>query len=321
MAGDTVDPRVSAPEQPSLLAIKHLRVDFPDVIAVNDLFLRIEAGDVCGLIGPNGAGKTSTMRAVSGLLELTRGSVRIAGRELASEPDELKRRLGFMPDFCPTYDQLTTSEFLEHFARAFDVPNRARRIAECLELTWLTDKRDALCEELSRGMKQRLILAKTMLPDPQVLLLDKPASGLDPLGRIELRKLLLQLRDAGKAVLISSHILTELSGFCNKAAIMERGRLVKFGTLDELGRQMGGRRMSVKWRSGVERAREILQDPQVGRLEITDTGAHFDFRGEPDALDELLKTLVIQNVRVSEWRAVGDELEQIFLQSGAKELM
>ena len=311
----------SAPENASLLVIEHLRVDFPEVVAVNDLSLRIEAGDVCGLIGPNGAGKTTTMRAVSGLQEFTRGSVRIAGRELAKEPDELKRRLGFMPDFCPTYDQLTTSEFLDHFARAFGVADRARRISECLELTWLTDKRDALCEELSRGMKQRLVLAKTMLPDPQVLLLDEPASGLDPLGRIELRKLLLQLRDAGKAVLISSHILTELSGFCNKAAIMERGRLVKFGTLAELGRQMDRHRMSVKWRAGGERAREILKDPTVAKLEPQDGGVLFDFLGGPDALDELLKTLVTQGVRICEWRGVGDDLEQIFLQSGAKELM
>jgi ABC-2 type transport system ATP-binding protein len=217
-----------------LLTIEHLRVDFPAVVAVNDLSLTMAAGDVCGLIGPNGAGKTTTMRAISGLQEFTRGSVRVAGHELASEPDELKRRLGLMPDFCPTYDQLTTTEFLEHYARAFDVPNRAQRIDDCLELTWLTDKSDSLCEELSRGMKQRLVLAKTLLPDPQVLLLDEPASGLDPLGRIELRKILLQLRAAGKAVLISSHILTELSGFCNKAAIMERGKLVQFGSIADL---------------------------------------------------------------------------------------
>jgi len=227
-----------------------------------------------------------------------------------------------MPDFCPTYDQLTTSEFLEHFARAFEVPNRAQRIEECLTLTWLTDKRDSLCEELSRGMKQRLVLAKTLLPDPQVLLLDEPASGLDPLGRIELRKILLQLHEAGKTVLISSHILTELSGFCNKAAIMERGKLVKFGTLAELGQQMGRRRMSVKWRGDETRARQILSaHGAVKNLEAAGQGAAFDFTGEPDALDELLKTLVVQGVRVCEWRGLGDDLEQIFLQSGAKELM
>ena len=305
-----------------LLAIEHLRVDFLEVVAVNDLSLVLEPGDVCGLIGPNGAGKTTTMRAISGLQEFTRGSVRISGHELASEPDELKQRLGFMPDFCPVYDQLTTSEFLEHFARAFAVPNRAKRIEDCLELTWLTDKRNSLCEELSRGMKQRLVLAKTLLPDPQVLLLDEPASGLDPLGRIELRKILLQLHDAGKAVLISSHILSELSGFCNKAAIMERGKLVKFGTIAELGQQMGRRRMSVKWRGDEVIAQPILtSNSAVKNLDCTGTGAAFDFEGEADALDALLKTLVVQGVRVCEWRAAGDDLEQIFLQSGAKELM
>jgi ABC-2 type transport system ATP-binding protein len=305
-----------------LLAIAHLRVDFPEVVAVNDLTLALEPGDVCGLIGPNGAGKTTTMRAISGLQEFTRGSVRVGGHELAREPDELKKRLGFMPDFCPTYDQLTASEFLEHFGRAFAVPNRAQRIEQCLELTWLTDKRDSLCEELSRGMKQRLVLAKTLLPDPQVLLLDEPASGLDPLGRIELRKILLQLHDAGKAVLISSHILSELSGFCNKAAIMERGQLVKFGTIAELGQQMGKRRMSVKWRVEEKNALQILTaSGAVKNLEAAGLGAAFDFEGAADALDELLKTLVVQGVRVCEWRGLGDDLEQIFLQSGAKELM
>jgi len=304
-----------------LLVIEHLRVDFPEVVAVNDLSLTVAAGDVCGLIGPNGAGKTTTMRAISGLQECTRGSVKVGGHELASEPDELKRRLGFMPDFCPTYDQLTTTEFLDHFARAYDVPNRAQRIGQCLELTWLTEKRDALCEELSRGMKQRLVLAKTLLPDPEVLLLDEPASGLDPLGRIELRKILLQLRGAGKAVLISSHILTELSGFCNTAAIMERGKLVKCGSIAELGREMGTRKMSVKWRADGDLALEILKGAGVKNLEPSNLGAAFDFDGGTDALDDLLKTLVTRGVRVAEWRGVGDDLEQIFLQSGAKELM
>ncbi len=303
------------------LAIDHLRVDFPEVVAVNDLSLTVEPGDVCGLIGPNGAGKTTTMRAVSGLQECTRGSVKVNGHELAREPDELKRQLGFMPDFCPTYDQLTASEFLDHYARAYDVPNRAKRIDECLAITWLTEKRNALCEELSRGMKQRLVLAKTLLPNPQVLLLDEPASGLDPLGRIELRKILLQLRDAGKAVLISSHILTELSGFCNKAAIMERGKLVMAGMISDLGRTMASRKMSVRWRAEGDKALEILRGANLKNLDVAGNGATFDFEGSTDALDELLKALVLQGVRISEWRGIGDDLEQIFLQSGAKELM
>jgi ABC-2 type transport system ATP-binding protein len=291
-------------------------------VAVNDLSLALEAGDVCGLIGPNGAGKTTTMRAISGLQEFTRGSVRVGGMEMGDAPELLKKSLGFMPDFCPTYEQLTATEFLEHFARAFSVPHRSQRIEECLTLTWLTDKRDTLCAGLSRGMKQRLVLAKTLLPDPQVLLLDEPASGLDPNGRIELRKILLQLREAGKAVLISSHILSELSGFCNKAAIMERGRLVKFGTLEELSRQITKRRMSVKWRAENETALSLVRaHPAVQNVETASLGATFNFAGEPEALDELLKALIVQGVRVCEWRGVGDDLEQIFLQSGAKDLM
>jgi len=304
-----------------VLAIEHLRVDFPEVVAVRDLNLTLDAGDVCGLIGPNGAGKTTTMRAVSGLQECTHGQVRINGHDLAREPDELKRQLGFMPDFCPTYDQLTAAEFLDHFARAHQVPNRQKRIQECLELTWLSEKSWALCQELSRGMKQRLVLAKTLLPDPKVLLLDEPASGLDPLGRIELRKILLQLRDAGKAVLISSHILTELSGFCNKAAIMERGKLVMFGGIAELGKKMTTRKISLKWRGDGDKAIEILKSGGVKDLEAQSNSATFRFEGGTDGLDELLKSLVNGGTRVSEWRAAGDDLEQIFLESGARELM
>ena len=131
-----------------LLAIEHLRVDFPDVVAVNDLSLTIEAGDICGLVGPSGAGKTTTLRAVSGLQECTRGSVRVGGHELNREPNELKQRLGFMPGFSPVYEHLTAAEFLDHFARAYNVPNRAKRIEHCLEMTWLTEKRDTLCDEL-----------------------------------------------------------------------------------------------------------------------------------------------------------------------------
>lgn len=305
-----------------LLDVYRLRVDFPDVVAVNDLSLELFAGDVYGLIGPNGAGKTTTMRAACGLQESTHGTVKVAGHDLESEPREVKQQLGFMPDFSPVYDRLTTTEFLEHFARAYGVANRSQRIDECLELTWLTEKRNALCEGLSRGMKQRLLLGKTLLSNPSVLFLDEPASGLDPLGRIELRKLILSLRGAGKAILISSHILTEMSEFCNKAGIMERGRLVKSGTIAELGQQVGRRKMLVKWRSADESVAPLLSKTAgVEKVEVVPQGALFDFVGGDEALDGLLRTLVQRGVRVTEWRGVGDDLEQIFLNSGAKALM
>ncbi len=305
-----------------LLSIRRLRVDFPEVVAVHDLDLEVCGGDVFGLIGPNGAGKTTTMRAVAGLQECTHGAIAVGGFDLSRQPRDVKRRLGFMPDFSPVYDQLTAAEFLDHFARAYGVADRARRIEECLELTSLAEKRDTLCEELSRGMKQRLVLAKTLVPDPPVLLLDEPASGLDPIARIELRELLLKLRSAGKAILISSHILTEMSGFCNKVAIMERGRLVSVGAIDELGRQVGRRRMAVKWRMDDCDARSLLaRAAGVENLKEAGLGATFEFTGSAEQLDDLLRQLVVAGVRVTEWRPLDDDLEHIFLRSGARELM
>jgi ABC-2 type transport system ATP-binding protein len=305
-----------------LLRIDHLRVDFPQVVAVNDLCLNVNAGEVCGLIGPNGAGKTTTMRAVAGLQPSTRGDIQLKGIRLEEEPQAYRRQLGFMPDSVPVYEQLTAVEFLDHFARAFAVPRRDQRIAECLELTKLGEKGDALCAELSRGMKQRLVLAKTLLADPDVLLLDEPASGLDPLGRIDLRELLLRLRDAGKAVLVSSHILTELSSFCNTAAIMERGELIASGSIAELAQRRHRRRVSLRWRAEGERALALLRDfPGVGQVVTAPGGATFDFEGSTDALDELLRTLVEQKISIAEWRSADDDLEAIFLETGAKELM
>lgn len=263
------------------------------------------------------------MRAACGLQESTHGTVSIAGHDLAREPGSVKRHFGFMPDFSPVYDRLTVAEFLEHFARAYGVPKCTARIDECLEITWLTEKREALCEGLSRGMKQRLLLGKTLLHDPEVLLLDEPASGLDPLGRIELRKLILRLREMGKSILIASHILSEMSEFCTKAGIMERGRLVASGAIAELSQRMSHRRMLVKWRTeGPSGLDALSRTTGVTNVETLPHGALFDFSGgDEQQHDELLRSLIQQGVRITEWRAVGDDLEQIYLNSGAKTLM
>jgi ABC-2 type transport system ATP-binding protein len=306
----------------SILTIDSLRVDFADVVAVRDVSLALDPGDVCGLIGPNGAGKTTTLRAVVGLELTTHGEVRIAGYDLRRNPTEFKRLVGLMSDTCPVYDQLTVVEFLDHFARAYRVADRAARVAECLAFTSLTEKRDAPCGTLSRGIKQRLVLAKTLLPDPSVLLLDEPASGLDPLARVELRNLLQKLRSLDKAVLISSHILGELAGFCNKVAIMERGKLVSSGTIAELSRHVGKQRMLVKWRQEQTGALEVLRGFScVKNITAAPDGATFDLEGNADANETLLKELIQQGVRVTQWRSLGDDLEYIFFQSGAKEVM
>jgi len=307
---------------PPLLSIQDLRVDFPDVIAVNGLSMELEAGDVYALIGPNGAGKTTTMRAIAGLQECTRGEIYICGQPISRNPRDTNQLFGFMPDFSPVYDKLTVMEFLDHFARAYDLPDRGKRISECIELTWLTEKRNALCDGLSRGMKQRLTLAKTLLHDPKLLLLDEPASGLDPLGRIELRKLLLQLRSMGKAILVSSHILTELAEFCNNVGIMERGQLILSGPIGELANVKGSRSMLLSWRTSDHDVESLLKNlAGVSNLRIEAHRASFDFAGDDEALDQILPSLVRAGVRVTEWRERVQNLEQIFLESGARSVM
>lgn len=305
-----------------LLRISGLHVVFPSVVAVNDLSLELYEGDVCGLIGPNGSGKTTTMRAIVGLQRPTVGMIHIGGTDRFENRTYCNRLTGFMPDASPIYPKLRVSDYLDHFARAHQVPDRDRRIIECLELTWLTSKASAACGELSRGMKQRLMLAKTMLHDPRLLVLDEPASGIDPLGRIELRKLILKLRDMGKAILVSSHILTEMDQFCNRVAIMEKGKLVREGHVGQLARLSGRRRMVLRWRNDSPLVEQVLRGSTgVSDLEFQDHAARFHFFGEDNPLDDLLAELVRNEVRVVEWRCLDESLENILLDSGAKELM
>ena len=212
--------------------------------AVSDLSLDVGQGEVCGLIGPNGAGKTTTMRAMLGLIEPTYGEIELAGVDMREHPRDACRAVGFMPDFPPMYDDLMCWEFLDLFAASYGIPRAMRRVVidRSITLVGLAEKRHAMVVELSRGMRQRLMLAKTLIPDPQVLMLDEPASGLDPPGRIDLKNVLKGLAAAGKTVLISSHILSEMSEFCTSVAIMERGRMVINGTIAEVqGRVMGER--------------------------------------------------------------------------------
>jgi ABC-2 type transport system ATP-binding protein len=219
-----------------MIEVSDLRVDYDDFCAVRDLSLTIGDGEVCGLIGPNGAGKTSTMRAIVGLLEPTYGSIRVNGIDARERPDDAQRSMGFMPDFAPVYEDLKCWEFLDIFAAAYKIPKaiRKQRVEEELARVSLTEKRDVPAGTLSRGMRQRLTLAKTLLSDPQVLLLDEPASGLDPNARIELKQIIRSLAAEGRSVLVSSHILSEMSEFCTSVAIMERGRMVVHGTIAEV---------------------------------------------------------------------------------------
>ena len=219
-----------------MIEARDLTKKYGDLYAIHKIDLKLERGDVFGFIGPNGAGKTTTMRILATLLNPTWGEAYVGGYSIYSKPKEIRRIIGYMPDFFGVYDNMKVIEYLEFFAAAYRIKGHARRkiCDEVLELVDLGYKREALVTSLSRGMTQRLGLARVLLHDPQVLLLDEPASGLDPRARIEIRGLLKELRNMGKTIMVSSHILPELADICNKVGIIERGELHYNDTVDEL---------------------------------------------------------------------------------------
>ena len=226
----------------SLLEVKGLRRDYGALRAVDDVSFELEAGTILGFIGPNGAGKSTTMRILATLDTPNAGQVMLDGHSLVDTPDKVRPLIGYMPDRYGTYDDVTVLEFLDFFARAYGLQGRERtkRVASVMEFTGLLPLQDKLTSALSKGMKQRVALGRTLLHDPKLLILDEPADGLDPRARIELRELLRALADQGKAVLISSHILTELAEICDTCAIIEQGRLLATGKVADILAQAAG---------------------------------------------------------------------------------
>jgi len=226
----------------SLLEVKGLRRDYGALRAVEDVSFELEAGTILGFIGPNGAGKSTTMRIIATLDSPTAGEVTMDGHSLVDSPDKVRPLIGYMPDRYGTYDDVTVFEFLDFFARAYGLRGAARtkRVDSVMEFTGLHPLADKLTSALSKGMKQRVALGRTLLHDPRLLILDEPADGLDPRARIELRELLRALADQGKAVLISSHILTELAEICDTCAIIEQGRLLATGKVADILAQATG---------------------------------------------------------------------------------
>jgi ABC-2 type transport system ATP-binding protein len=307
-----------------MIQIRDLRVDYDNVCAVRDLSLEVAPGEVCGLIGPNGAGKTTTMRAMIGLIEPTYGEINVMGVDVREHPQDVCRLVGFMPDFPPVYEDLLVWEFLDLFAASYGMPRQRRpyEVGRHLEMVGLAEKRNALVVELSRGMRQRLMLAKTLIPEPRALLLDEPASGVDPQGRIDLKNILRRLGDEGKTVLISSHILAEMNEFCTSVVIMERGSVVVNGRIDEVNRQvMGHTLLAVEVLGEVERLYAVIgADPRAGAIESKNGAYEFRYDGDARAASELLATLVGQGVPVASFVRRKDNLEDLFLKVGSREL-
>jgi ABC-2 type transport system ATP-binding protein len=291
--------------------IEQLTVRYGKLEAVRGVSLTIPSGEVFGFIGPNGAGKSTTIKVLATLLKPHSGTARLDGMDIPRNPQRIRRRIGYVPDFFGVYDDLTTLQYLHFFAAAYrlDHKQRSRTIDDVLQLTDLAGKRNEQVDSLSRGMKQRLSLARVLLHDPQLLLLDEPASGLDPRARIEMRELLKELRAMGKTILISSHILHELGQLCTRIGIIEAGRLVAEGSLAEIYARIGVRRLihvqitgtanglleKVKAIAGVEKAEHQLDRYSISideqRLPAEDLLGHLLALGarvrmfQPEAMD------------------------------------
>jgi ABC-2 type transport system ATP-binding protein len=254
------------------ISIRNLQKRFGNTMAVNRLNLEVEQGDVFGFLGPNGAGKTTTMRILATLLRQDAGTAEVMGNSVVVDPKAVRPLIGYMPDSSGAYRDMYVSEYLDFFAAAYRVPQkeRARVVSDCIDLTGLTDKKDELIEGLSRGMRQRLGLARCLIHDPQLLILDEPASGLDPRARLEIQEILRTLGEMGKTVLISSHILSELRNMCNKIGIIEQGSMIYSGTIDEaLERSRTSRRLEIRLTDGLEKASQLLGErDEILQVEI-----------------------------------------------------
>jgi ABC-2 type transport system ATP-binding protein len=292
--------------------------------AVRDIDMYVSQGEICGLIGPNGAGKTTLLKMLAGLLRPTSGRIEVDGIKIGAEPKRLHEIVGYVPDTFGLYDELTVRQFLEYFARAHRVePDRVeKRIASVLELTSLTSKTDAAVGSLSRGMRQRLVIAKTLLHAPKVLLLDEPASGLDPLARMELRDLIKELGSLGTTLIVSSHILTELADFCTSVIIMEQGHSIRSGRIDELIETIGGGGISVRIELTDETAARVLASALAGRDDLKNINAQgltIDcvFDGDRAALARLHCEIVLAHPGIVSFYERRLTIEDVFMAVGS----
>jgi len=290
---------------------------YGDLLAVDRLSLKIEPGEMFGFIGPNGAGKSTTIRFLATLLKATAGEGIVNGHSVTREPLEVRRSIGYMPDSFGVYDGMKVWEFLDFFAVAYHIPSVRRKqvIGDVLDLLDLTGKRNDFVNGLSRGMKQRLCLAKTLLHDPPVLILDEPASGLDPRARVEVKALLKELRRMGKTILISSHILTELADCCTSIGIIERGRLLMHGPIDEVYRRIqGNRTVVIRFLEHAEAGLSIIRSlPETRNVEIEGNRVTVELAADENQVAALMERLVKEGVRMNSFAEKEPSLEDVFM--------
>jgi ABC-2 type transport system ATP-binding protein len=300
-----------------MIELKNFGKQYGDFTAVENLNLKIEAGEMFGFIGPNGAGKSTTIRFLATLLKATRGEGVVNGHSVTRDPISVRRSVGYMPDNFGVYDGMKVWEFLDFFAVAYQVPRSRRKavLSDVLELLDLTHKRDDFVNGLSRGMKQRLCLAKTLVHDPPVLILDEPSSGLDPRARLEVKALLKELRRMGKTILISSHILTELADCCTSIGIIERGQLLLHGPIEKVYRQIQrNRTLEVRFAGNPEAGVSLIRsDPKVRQV-IEDTrSCTVELEGNDTDVQRLLRQLSLAECGLISFADKEPTLEDVFM--------
>lgn len=300
-----------------MIKIQELTKAYGELRAINNLSLELNEGDLFGYIGPNGSGKTTTMRILATLLQPTSGEAYVCGHSIYTHAREIRRLVGYMPDFFGVYDDMKVMEYLEFFAAAYRIKGPARRKVcnEMLDMVDLGYKRDAMVTSLSRGMTQRLGLARVLLHNPQVLLLDEPASGLDPRARIEIRGLLKELGKTGKTIMVSSHILPELADICNKVGIIERGELLVSAEVAEVMRRVRQQPvLLIRVGGDPEKAARLLeQHPMVDRVEIADGRLRTTLVADAADYSPLPSLLIQSGFTLSEFKEDELNLETAFM--------
>ena len=304
-----------------MIQVEDLKIHYGEFVAVDNLSFSVKKGSVFGLIGPNGAGKTTTIKAIATLIEPTYGEIKLGDTSVLHEPEEARSMLGYMPDFPPVYDDLRVEEFCDLFAHAYgqSATERKEKVDRALYQTDLTDKRRDLCKSLSRGMKQRALLAKTMVHDPSVLLLDEPGANLDPKARIDMRNLLRKLADQGKTILVSSHVLTELEDLCDEIGIMRNGKMVVCGSLEEITQSKHTQRTLE-----IELLKSFPELPQwveqhatlSGLKETNESKTHFQIihSGSREEVPEILSQMIGLGVEVTSFTTRKSKVEDLFLE-------
>ncbi|WP_061994678.1 ABC transporter ATP-binding protein [Clostridium sp. ATCC 25772] len=301
-----------------MLVIKNLVKNYGSFKAVDNLNLHVKKGEIFGFVGPNGAGKTTTMKIVSGLLDCENGEVFIDGVDAIKNRREVKRKIGYMPDFFGVYDDLKVDEYLEFYASIYGIEGKEKDelINDLLELVNLSHKKDAYVDDLSRGMKQRLCLARCLVHNPSLLILDEPASGMDPKARIEMKNILRTLKEMGKTIIISSHILPELAELCTNLVIIQNGKAVTSGTVEEvMDKAYKTKFIRLKVLKDVESAIKLLKEyVEIGEIKkIGSNVATASFSGSEEVMCNILEGLIKENIKVVSFNTIDGNLEEVFM--------